>query len=830
MEEKNREELLRENEELRERLREAEEVLRAIREGEVDALAVECAEGEKIYTLEGADRVYRILMDSMNEGALTLARDGTILYGNLCFERMTGAVPTKLIGASVTEFIPPEERKAFEALIESARKGGSARGEVRVVGSEHAPFPAHISINAVEFDGSGGFCVIVSDLTEHKTYTARLEALNRDLSELLFVASHDLQEPLRKIRTFCSRIAACRSSGSLDEKTRYNIDRMQKSAERMQGLLHALTSYTLIRGTPEPLGVVDLEEPADGARLELSDLIADAKAQVHIFDLPAIEADAGQMRRLFHHLIENALKFRGDGPPLVKIHGEVRGGISRIFVEDNGMGFDERYNDRIFKPFQQLHGRNRFEGTGMGLAVCRKIVERHQGTITAESSPGAGSKFTITIPVKQGLRVGLPEDTVREKAREELVLDVFRLRDELKETADIVAAIREGKVDALVSHGPEGERVYTLQSADRGYRLLVESIKEGALILARDGSIFYANRRLAEMLGKAHEKISGSFLTKHIFAEDRNAFEALLHRLEDGEDARGEMRLEVESGVLLPVHVSLNSFQMEEFDGVCAIVTDLTEQKRIMEKLERSNRELQDFACIASHDLQEPLRKIHSFSNMLTSYCADSLGERARDYLNRMQNAAKRMQTFIEDLLKYSRVQTMGEPFGSLDLESTIGEVLFDLQARLAETGGSVAIGELPSIEADPLQMRQLFQNLIGNALKFHGTEKPAVRIHGEVLDTMDGTVSTSPPCGRLCRIYVEDNGIGFDESYTERIFAPFQRLHGRSAFEGSGMGLAICRRIVERHGGTITARSTPGKGSVFVVTLPVTQSQPGDS
>jgi light-regulated signal transduction histidine kinase (bacteriophytochrome) len=265
---------------------------------------------------------------------------------------------------------------------------------------------------------------------------------------------------------------------------------------------------------------------------------------------------------------------------------------------------------------------------------------------------------------------------------------------------------------------------------------------------------------------------------------------------------------------------------MEEFRGLCVTLTDLTEQKGYIERLERSNRELQQFASIASHDLQEPLRKIKTFGERLKAKYGETLSAEGVDYLERMQNASNRMQRFIEELLNYSRVTTCAAPFGAVDLGAELRDVVGDLQGRLAETDGSVHIGDLPAIEADPNQMRQLFLNLIGNALKFHGEEKPVVEVHGHVVEGIEGECSEDTPCGRYCRIYVKDNGIGFDERNAELIFAPFQRLHGRSEYDGTGMGLAICKKIVERHGGAITARSTPGKGSMFIVSLPVNQHQ----
>jgi two-component system, chemotaxis family, CheB/CheR fusion protein len=259
-----------------------------------------------------------------------------------------------------------------------------------------------------------------------------------------------------------------------------------------------------------------------------------------------------------------------------------------------------------------------------------------------------------------------------------------------------------------------------------------------------------------------------------------------------------------------------------------ASMMDISERKRAEAKLavyaarlERSNRELEDFASVASHDLQEPLRKIRAFGDLLAATWGEALGDTGGDYLRRMQSAAARMQTLISDLLTFSRVESKARPFVEVDLGVVAREVIADLEVQIEQAGAAVEVSRLPTVEADPMQMRQLLQNLIGNALKYRRQEtKPSVKVYGEAQE--DGGASR--------RILVEDNGIGFDEKYLDRIFTVFQRLHGRVEYEGTGIGLAVCRKIVERHGGSITARSAPQKGATFVVTLPVKQSKGGVS
>jgi signal transduction histidine kinase len=262
-------------------------------------------------------------------------------------------------------------------------------------------------------------------------------------------------------------------------------------------------------------------------------------------------------------------------------------------------------------------------------------------------------------------------------------------------------------------------------------------------------------------------------------------------------------------------------------EGLRTVITQRqraeAELSRFAAQLELSNRELQDFASVASHDLQEPLRKIQAFGDRLKAKQGPALTDEGRDYLERMQHAAGRMQTLINDLLTLSRVTTKAQPFVPVDLAEVTREVLSDLEVRIEQGGGRVEVGDLPTIDADPVQIGQLLQNLIGNALKFHRAEEaPVVKIQGRLLDDQGRRPDENPPPHGRCQITVEDNGIGFDEKYLDRIFTVFQRLHGRSEYEGTGVGLAVCRKIAERHGGSITARSTPGRGATFAVMLPV--------
>ena len=269
--------------------------------------------------------------------------------------------------------------------------------------------------------------------------------------------------------------------------------------------------------------------------------------------------------------------------------------------------------------------------------------------------------------------------------------------------------------------------------------------------------------------------------------------------------------------------------------GLVGISADINDRKAAEEQLrlfaaqlERSNAELQNFASVASHDLQEPLRKIQAFSDRLRVKCGPALSAQGLDYLDRMQSAAQRMQVLIQDLLKLSRVTSRAQPFEECDLDEIVRAVISDLEITIEQKQAEIEIHDLPTIQADPLQMRQLFQNLISNALKFQRSgDLPRVIVEGRLFQMKERKTPGEPTGEQTCKIVVRDNGIGFDPKFAEQIFVVFQRLHNRTEYEGTGIGLAICRKITDRHGGTIVAKSAEGQGAAFIVTLPVAQISP---
>jgi PAS domain S-box-containing protein len=372
----------------------------------------------------------------------------------------------------------------------------------------------------------------------------------------------------------------------------------------------------------------------------------------------------------------------------------------------------------------------------------------------------------------------------------------------------------------------EGSMDVELREARQQFLSLFYDAPVACHEIDRDGIVVRVNTAEGVLLGFAPSEMIGRPIWEFMALEERESSSESVRRKLSGEQALTpvERKYTRRDGTILylEIHPKLILSASGEIVGIRSFMIDISERKRVQQALEkqafelaRSNAELEQFAYVASHDLQEPLRKILAFGDRLKSKCSENLGDDGRDYLTRMQNAAARMQTLIQDLLALSRVATQPHPFGPVDLQDIVRHVVSDFESRLEKLHGRVEIGVLPAIIADRQQIAQLFQNLIGNALKFHRPDQPPiVRISSEHVSIDEDTPS--------CRIVVEDNGIGFDEKHTERIFQVFQRLHGRGEYEGSGIGLSICRKIVERHGGSITAQGTAGTGAKFTVTLPV--------
>ena len=364
----------------------------------------------------------------------------------------------------------------------------------------------------------------------------------------------------------------------------------------------------------------------------------------------------------------------------------------------------------------------------------------------------------------------------------------------------------------------------SLRENEERFRKSFELASSGVAHVGLDGRFVRVNRRLTEILGYDEAELIGRSVKDVSHPEDRDVTDEqrALVRAGQRESVRFEKRYLRKGGA--PVWVSLGVALVRDASGApqyeIAMFDDITERKQAEaalseahEELKRSNSELEQFAYVASHDLQEPLRMVSSYTQLLERRYQEKLDADAREFMGFVVDGATRMKQLIEDLLAYSRVGTKGRDFKSVELEKPLSRALANLKAAIDESAAAVSFDPLPALPADEAQLAQVFQNLIGNALKFRSGAAP--RIHVSALEK-----------DREWEFAVRDNGIGIEPQYFERIFMMFQRLHSKGEYPGTGIGLAIVKKIVERHGGRVRVESTPGEGSAFIFTLPKNQKE----
>ncbi|UFZ03581.1 PAS domain S-box protein [Bradyrhizobium ontarionense] len=359
--------------------------------------------------------------------------------------------------------------------------------------------------------------------------------------------------------------------------------------------------------------------------------------------------------------------------------------------------------------------------------------------------------------------------------------------------------------------------------AEERFRLVVEACPSGMIMTDASGKIVLVNAEAERLFGYAREELYGKSIDILVpsavragHAKHRDGFltQPEARRMGVGRDLYGVRK----NGTQIPIEIGLNPIRTNDGLMILSAITDIAERKRATqalaartEELQRSNADLEQFAYVASHDLQEPLRMVSSYTELLAEHYKDTLDETSEKYIRYAVDGAKRMQRLVKDLLAYSRVDAQGKSLAPVSSEGVVRHVLEGLRGAIEESHAAVEFGTLPLVHADRVQLAQVFQNLIGNALKFHGESPPSIRIGASRKD------------GKWL-FHVQDNGIGIEREYSERVFQMFQRLHERSRYQGSGIGLAIAKKIVERHGGRIWFESEPCNGTTFYFTIPATE------
>ena len=701
------------------------------------------------------------------------------------------------------------------------------------------------------------FCTLIADQLATSFADIRVLEMERgraaalaeiDRAKTLFFSniSHEFRTPLTLL---LGPIEDLLNDPTSLENNKYRIGVAYRNALRMQKLVNTLLEFSRIEaGRLEgqfrrvDIGALTLDlastfrSTIEKAGMQLLVNVEPISGEVYV--------DTDLWERIILNLVSNAFKYSHDGSIAV----DVRQVDDRVVVSvsDTGVGIAGDQLDKIFDRFHRVEnsGGRSLEGTGIGLAMVRELVKLHQGTIGVASRVGVGSTFTVAIPV--GVE-HLPPDRVVHAP---------------------MAAIRARQSDAFVleamkwvpdergAGGGDGEGVvYDGDGTGRGsnYRVLLADdnadmreyvqrllAPQFTVIAARDGEealekmleyrpdLLLSDVMMPRMDGFSLLKVVRATpeiqATPVILLSARAGEEARIEGLESGADdylvkpfGGRELIARVESNIRLAKEraAALRDYA-EKLEQ--AVRKRTQELRRLNVSLEQSNEDLMQFAHVASHDLKEPVRKVRTFTGRLLEEYGETLPDDAKKFLSKIQHATERMSTMIEGVLSYSILNSNEQPITQVDLNAVFDNIEADLEVAIEETGAELRRDKMPTVEGASVLLYQLFYNLVNNALKFSAeADKPLITI----------TSRLSEGAGkRIAEVTVRDNGIGFDQEQSSRIFEAFARLNSKDRFEGTGLGLALCKKIAERHHGSINATGVKGQGAVFVVRLPLSQTE----
>lgn len=786
--------LLQQNEELRRKLEEARQTLEGIASGEVDSLVFEGPDGPRVYALEGANDAYRILVEAMPEGAATLNDSGAILYGNARFAGMLGAPLTQVIGRSIFDWIAQRDRAAFSALLTRAAGGGST-AEVGLLASDGRELTANLSVSVFQNGSQRMLCLVATDLAERMAAEAKLRASEARFRTTLLsigdgVVATDGEGRIQTLNPVAEALtgwtAAELQGRSLDEAFPL-VD------EETRVPLTSMVSRVLSGGTTLGGGSHKMLVSRDGVEHPIADECApirDDKGRTT--GVVVVFRDQTVDRALHAQVEERNLQLSSLSAKLSLATNAAEIGIWDWAIPENRLSWD----DQMFRLY------------GVTAETFGGVFEAWRSALHPHDAPSAEAAVQKALagpaPLDARFRIVTPQGDIRHiLARATVHRDAAgaplrMLGTNWDVTAETVAQERL----------TESERAYRQREA-----LLDEFIRHTpAAIAVLDNQMRYlrVSRRWMvdngllgqDIIGKSHYQVfpeaSESWRAVHSrvlagsvescdedpFQRKDGATEWLQWEARPWRDSDGTI-----SGLILFTQIVTGRKQLE---------LRLKEQN---EQLARSNRELDQFAYAASHDLQEPLRAI--------SGCAQILGERYQALLDaeghlllaHLMDGAGRMKTLIEGLLDLARVNAAEPSFSAFDSRSAFDVAAHHLGPQLEESGARLTVGTLPPLAGNAIQFMQVLQNLIGNALKYRSAAVPCLNV-------------TAFRDGPLVHFSVSDNGIGIDPQYSERVFEVFQRLHGRGEYPGTGIGLSVCRKIVERHGGRITLEPNEGGGT----------------
>jgi PAS domain S-box-containing protein len=816
------ESLLNENAELKSRLSETEETLNAIRNGEVDAIVVSGKYGDKIFSITSAETPYRIIFEEMDEGAVTISKSGIILYSNTSFARIVSVASEQIPGSEFSRFLPELDKQKFHKLIKSCLKRRSKEIFGTIIGGQQS----YLQLSCVRLppDMEGDICIIVSDITALKNYQDHLHQMIDERTRELEKANQKMLIDLDKLKRTRKLI---RKSELRWISTLSSIGDAVISTDN-SGMI------TYMNRVAEDLTGWKKREALGKDIMEVFRIV-NAKTHIQVENPVTKVLNTGRISVLANNTIlickdGREIFIDDSGSPIVNEKGVITG-VVIIFrnisekkeMQDLIKESEQRFHSILDNSQDVIYRLNlqtfRFEYIS---PTCRSIVGYSADELMALDTQSALSmihpsdlnKFKVSMKsMENGGRVSL----------------VYRQRNkqgEYRWLSNHSTVIKDNKGKPLYRDGNIRDITDSLKTEDRLKRSLdklniaLESGNIGTWEWNLNTGIFFIDERCEKILG----------LTPETFGKTYEAFEDCVHD-EDLGHLRNAINQTRKLGLPLETvfrtkavkddyhYISTKALVIKDHlgnplkvTGVCFDITGMRKgsEKTIIslnEELLRSNKDLQEFAYVASHDLQEPLRMVSSFTQLLEQKYADKLDQSGKEYIKFAVDGSTRMYSQLNGLLQYSRIHTKGREFSIVDLNSVLDDVIKNLKLLIKEKEAEVTIRKLPRVFADKEQMVRLMQNLIENGLKFN-MGKPVISV-------------SSRREKEQYIIIVKDNGIGIEPQYFERIFKIFQRLNQREEYGGTGIGLAICKRIVERHGGRIWVKSSLGKGASFIFSIP---------
>jgi len=686
----------------------------------------------------------------------------------------------------------------------------------------------------------------LADLHALEAERQRSEALMEiDRAKTLFFSniSHEFRTPLTLL---LGPIEDVLSDPDAKEVNRYRMGVAYRNVLRMQKLVNTLLDFSRIEAgrMDAKFSRVDIVAFTRELASSFRSAVERAGMQLQLSSgliTEEVYVDVDQWEQIMLNLISNALKYTQEGS--IAVHLEQAGDQLLVHVRDTGVGIPEDQLTKIFDRFhrvESIEGRSQ-EGTGIGLAMVKELVRMHHGTISVTSQLGRGSTFTIAIPIGHK---HLPADRIVEpsivglKYAESFVTEAMKWLPSADDDTDprmgadedVSTNIARDGGTVLLADDNADMREYVQRLLARQFVVITATDGEDAYskVLQYRPDLLLTDVMMPRLDGFALlEKIRSNPRVRHmpvIILSARAGEEAKVEGLATGADdylvkpfTARELLARVEANIRLARSRSEHANLLEQ-----EVKRQTTVLRELNVTLLQSNEDLQQFAHVASHDLKEPVRKIRTFSNRLQEEFGKMLPEKARIFLSKIEQSTQRIVMMIDGVLAYSTLNGSEQAIEPIDLNTIVAYVEADLELPIAEKKATLIRGALPQLEGAPVLIYQLFYNLINNSLKFSRPDTPpAVVIVANILHGQNVEQD-----GEIVELVFRDNGIGFDQEHADRIFNTFARLHARDKYEGTGLGLALCRKIVERHHGSISAAGEKDRGATFTIRLPLRQDR----